>query len=487
MKVRRFVGANCRAALREVRETLGSDAVILANRPIPKGVEILAAAANELDELTQTPPRATPAATVAHAVAAATPPARPIAPTPVSSERAEPAPSREASWTEPHVLRTRTKSAASTAAAATGAARPAPQFMSPPASRPEAPRMSLPTAALPAADLAIARPSLIEALPEARATQISDEIRSMRGYMEDQLAAMAWGDRVGRSPQRMRLLQDLIGVGFSPALARQIQDHLPDDFSTPQARAWVQKILAHNLDCGGPRDDVIDRGGVFALVGPTGVGKTTTTAKLAARFAVKYGVDQLALITTDGYRVGAQDQLRIYGRILGIQVHTIQDQASLSSALQHLRQKRLILIDTAGLGQRDARVAEQIAMLSGAQVQRLLVLNSTVQAETLDDTVSAYRSRDYSGCILTKIDEAVRLGPVLDVVIRQRLKIHFVSNGQRVPEDLHYPNVAYLAHRAMRDMHVSKAFELEAGDQPAWLAAVARATLEVTRGEASHV
>jgi flagellar biosynthesis protein FlhF len=480
MNVRRFVGSSSRAALKEIRETLGPDAVILSNRPVPKGVEILAAPAQDLDEIALAPARG----------AARTKPGKSALP---QLERVQ-VDSHDALQEHPledtlelaSVLRTRAASSASATqarAAQSGPARPAEVTRAPAAA-------SLPAAAAP---IDIARPVRQElapaprALAEDRAGQIADEIRSMRGYMEEQLTAMAWSDRIRRSPQRMRLLQDMISAGFSPALARQVQDHLPDDFSTPQARDWVQKILARNIDCGGPRDDLIDRGGVYALVGPTGVGKTTTTAKLAARFAVKYGVEQLALITTDGYRVGAQDQLRIYGRILGIEVHTIQDQSSLKSALQHLRAKKLVLIDTAGLGQRDVRVADQIALLSGARVERLLVLNATVQAETLDDTVSAYRSRDFSGCVLTKIDEAVRLGPVLDVVIRQRLKIHYVANGQRVPEDLHYPNVAYLAHRAMRDMHVSRAFTVGPQEEPAWLAAVARATLEVTRGEPSHV
>ncbi len=463
MNIRRFVGSNARLALREVRDTLGADAIILANRPTGKGVEILAALPGELEELTDTRPR-----TVAPRQVVASP----AAPTP-AQQAPEPVGAGDPEWyNQAQVLRTRARAIAEANA-------PAVRAKSRPASPPIAAQVH-------------AAHHTIAPLPGARegdtqTREIANELRSMRGFMEEQLANFAWGDALRRSPARMRLLQDLISVGFSPALARHVQEHLPDDFSAKRSRDWVQQVLARNLQCGSPRDDLIDIGGVYALVGPTGVGKTTTTAKLAARFAVKYGVDQLALITTDGYRVGAQDQLRIYGSILGIQVHTIQDQSSLISAIEHLRHKRLVLIDTAGVGQRDVRVADQLAMLASARVQRLLVLNATVQGETLDDTVNAYAARDFRGCVITKIDEAVRLAPALDVVIRQRLKVHYVSNGQRVPEDLHHPNVAFLVHRALREAPVSKAYDLQPGDQPAWLAAIARAAREVGAAEMHHV
>jgi flagellar biosynthesis protein FlhF len=150
-----------------------------------------------------------------------------------------------------------------------------------------------------------------------------------------------------------------------------------------------------------------------------------------------------------------------------------------------LSQKKLVLIDTAGLSQRDDRVVEQIAMLRGVRAQRLVILNATVQSETLEETVKRYTADDCSGCVLTKLDEAVRLGGVLDVVLRNRLKIHYVSNGQRVPEDIHHANPAYLVHRALRAEKPNRVFDVGIGEQSAWLAAVAQSA-HAMRG-AAHV
>ena len=197
--------------------------------------------------------------------------------------------------------------------------------------------------------------------------------------------------------------------------------------------------------------DLIDRGGVYALVGPTGVGKTTTTAKLAARCVVRYGADRLALLTTDGYRIGAHEQLRIYGRILGVPVFTVRDGDDLRRTLADLRDKHMILIDTVGMSQRDRMVAEQAALLSrSGQVNRLLLLNAGARGDLLDDVVRAYAGENLTGCILTKVDEAPSLAPALDCIVRNGLTLAYVANGQRVPEDLHLPNRTYLLHRAFK-------------------------------------
>lgn len=544
MNIRRFTAPNSRAALREVREVLGGDAVIISNRQTPEGVEILAAAAGELARIADTSKAA--ADRVAESAA---PPQRPqaranLAPVaqvqpvqaPVAPRSRAPAGAASAApeWlTEAQVVRTRKRIATllensgefdsrdldaqalfarddspdvvMNLAGPAARARPAPEAQpraaapsavptlevsGPAVARPVAPAVVAAArasqAALPAAP-AVAAPRATAAPAAGAPSGLVDEMRSMRGFIEEQLANFAWSDNVRRQPGRMKLMQDLISAGLSPALSRQLQQNLPDDFTHAQGREWATAILERNLQCGAVDDDLTDQGGVFALVGPTGVGKTTTAAKLAARFALKHGVDQLALITTDAYRIGAQDQLRIYGKILGIPVQTIHDQTSLTSALQYLGRKKLVLIDTAGLGQRDERVAEQIALLKGTQAKRLLVLNATVQGETLEEVVKAYAHQDFNGCVLTKIDEAVRLGAVLDVVIRNRLKIQYVANGQRVPEDIHHPNAKYLVHRALRETPPSKVYGLAPEDHPAWLAAIAQSAREVSARGSNHV
>ena len=295
----------------------------------------------------------------------------------------------------------------------------------------------------------------------------------MQATLTEQLSTLTWTDSMRRQPGRTKLMQDLILAGFSPALSRHIQARLPDDYAGDRATEWAMSILKRNLPIANDAEELIAEGGVFALVGPTGVGKTTTVAKLAARFAMKHGVDQLALITTDGFRIGAQDQLRIYGKILGVAVHSIHDEPSLTSAIAHLADKKLVLIDTAGLGQRDERVAEQIAMLRGAKARRLVVLNATSDAETLDHVVTAFADREFAGCVITKTDEAMRLGPVLDTVIRHRLKIHHVSTGQKVPEDLERPDAASLIDEALVRHVTHPAFEVTTEEAPLWMSAMA--------------
>ena len=302
---------------------------------------------------------------------------------------------------------------------------------------------------------------------------VTRELRAMQATLTEQLSTLTWTDAMRRQPARTKLMQELILAGFSPALSRHIQERLPDDYDADEARVWAESILCRNLPVASDAEELINEGGVFALVGPTGVGKTTTVAKLAARFAMKHGVEQLALITTDGFRIGAQDQLRIYGKILGVAVHSIHDEASLTSSIAHFADKKLVLIDTAGLSQRDERVAEQIAMLRGAKARRLVVLNATVDAETLDHVVASFADRDFAGCVITKTDEAARLGPVLDAVIRHRLRIHHVSTGQKVPEDLERPDAVALVHRALTRPSIRPAFDVKADDEPVWMSAMA--------------
>ncbi|NTV95342.1 MAG: flagellar biosynthesis protein FlhF [Thiobacillus sp.] len=285
------------------------------------------------------------------------------------------------------------------------------------------------------------------------------------------------GATVGRrEPQRAELMKQLMAAGFSPALTRQLLDRLPADLDAPRALKWLQAAIVKNLKVAAPVDDLIDRGGVYALVGPTGVGKTTTVAKLAARAVLKHGTGKVAMITTDSYRIGAQDQLRIYGRILGAPVFAVRDESDLELTLLDLQGKHLVFIDTIGMSQKDRRVGEQTEMLSGQNqgVQRLLLLGAPAQGITLEEVVRAYNGPGLAGCILTKIDEAQTYGPALDVMIRHQLQVHYVTNGQRVPEDMHLANARYLIDRAFRSGTAGTAFQPEDDDYPV-LAAAAEA------------
>jgi flagellar biosynthesis protein FlhF len=202
---------------------------------------------------------------------------------------------------------------------------------------------------------------------------------------------------------------------------------------------------------------------VFALIGSTGVGKTTTTAKVAAAFATRHGASQLGLITLDAYRVGAHEQLRAYGRILGVPVHTAHDRASLEDLLELLSSKKMVLIDTAGMAQRDSRTAELLDMLAHRSIRKILVVNAAQQGETIEDVVMAWRGAECQGLVLSKIDEAVKLAPALDTVIRHKLRIIGVANGQRVPEDWHRLSAQALVQRALRS-NAMPAWRMDSSD-----------------------
>jgi flagellar biosynthesis protein FlhF len=283
--------------------------------------------------------------------------------------------------------------------------------------------------------------------------QIMGEMRSMHENLRTQMQEMNWSEMSRREPVKAWLTRELLSVGFSTGLAKNMASRLPAEISAKeQATGWAKAMLARNLHTVDNEAGLLDQGGIFALMGPTGAGKTTTTAKLAARFVVRHGAEKLALLTTDGYRIGGHEQLRIYGKILGVAVHNVRDAADLRLALAELRGKQTVLIDTVGMSQRDQAVAEQIAMLdqAGKPIKKLLMLNATSHGDTLNEVVQAYRGQGLSGCIISKTDEAASLGSVLDCAIRNKLLVHYVASGQRVPEDLHLGNRQYLVHRAFK-------------------------------------
>lgn len=282
--------------------------------------------------------------------------------------------------------------------------------------------------------------------------EIMSEMREMRGSIESQLAELVWENMQRRDPTKSVILRTLLSAGFGAGLARHLTEKLPKNQTPEEAVKWVKSILESNLQTIPNESEILDKGGVFALIGPTGVGKTTTIAKLAARYVMKHGTQKLALITTDAYRIGGHEQLRIYGKILGVMVHAVKDEADLRIALEELKGKHTILIDTVGVNQRDEMVVQQIAMLSaeGTNVKRLLCLSATNAGETLTDVVSAYKGKGLAGCIMTKLDEAATIGSTLDVIVREKLKVYYVANGQRVPEDLHIANSKVLVHHAFK-------------------------------------
>ncbi|CAE6757310.1 Signal recognition particle receptor FtsY [Paraburkholderia nemoris] len=346
-------------------------------------------------------------------------------------------------------------------------------------------------ASMPAADDARSPASVAEAIKTRMEQVVNDtvmsELSSMRGMMEEHFAGLLWGDRQRRSPARAALTKHLFAAGFSAQLVQMMVDNLPDDVDNMEGgMEWVRSVLESNLPVMEDEDALMERGGVFALMGPTGVGKTTTTAKLAARCVMRFGASKVALLTTDSYRIGGHEQLRIFGKILGVSVHAVKDGGDLQLALSELRNKHIVLIDTIGMSQRDRLVSDQIAMLcrAGQPVQRLLLLNATSHGDTLNEVVQAYQrapdQQPLAGCILTKLDEATNLGGVLDTVIRYKLPVHYVSTGQKVPENLYVATKKFLIKSTFCIPRDNSPFVPHDDDIPALLSALsARSTAEL--------
>jgi flagellar biosynthesis protein FlhF len=343
-----------------------------------------------------------------------------------------------------------------------------------------------PPASLPASAAAAVTESIKARMEQIVNETVMNELASMRALMEEQFTGLLWADHQRRSPTHAALTKHLFAAGFSAQLVRMMVENLPKVENMEAGMEWVHSVLESNLPVIENEDALMDRGGVFALTGPTGVGKTTTTAKLAARCVMRFGASKVALLTTDSYRIGGHEQLRIFGKILGVSVHAVKDGADLQLALTELRNKHIVLIDTIGMSQRDRSVSDQIAMLCGAgqPVQRLLLLNATSHGDTLNEVVQAYQAspdkESLAGVILTKLDEATNLGSVLDTVIRYRLPVHYVSTGQKVPENLYVATKKFLIKSAFCIPRDGSPFVPHDDDIPALLSALsARSTAEL--------
>lgn len=311
-------------------------------------------------------------------------------------------------------------------------------------------------AAAPAAPAGLAHaPILHDTHPEAAPVpDIMGAIGAMRGEIETRIDELLWGSQLKRVPQTISLFQALLKLGFSTVLLRAMLKRLPEQLSSRAAFQWARNELVTHLPVMASQDEFWTPGLVLALVGPTGAGKTTTLAKLAALCVKRFGADKVVLLTTDTYRVGAFEQLKLYGEMMRIPVRVIHDADELSRAVSGIGGNQIILIDNAGISQRDQYVHRQSALLAaaGRPVKRILVLNASSHGDTLDEVARTYCADGGSpiaGCIITKIDEASCLGAALDTAIRYQLPIDYVSNGQKVPEDLLFLPAAELVDRAL--------------------------------------
>jgi flagellar biosynthesis protein FlhF len=416
MNIKRFVAADMREALRSIRENLGADAVMLSSRTIAEGVEVIAAI--DYDDSLFTPAEEKPARAVPRTDTYSAEALR-------DEQRAAPSPAPP----PPRLPEPETSEYQRIAAslAAPGVPRPTPtravrRAPAPPQVVSAAPRV----AAAPPRQAPVQTPPAVAA-----------ELKDLRRLLEGQLASLAWNDVNRRDPTRARVLRQFAQLGIDPAIARDLIARLPKSASPRDAWRLPLRLLAESLRLA--NRELTDIGGTFAVIGPTGVGKTTTIAKMAARFVLRHGVGGLGLVSTDSFRIGAREQLLTFARILGAPMQVAASAQDLRQVLDGLRDKKLVLIDTAGMSQRDVRLANQFATLKvrGHQVRPVLALSAASDRGCLADALKVFQATGPQALIFTKVDEATTLGPMLSIALQAKLPIAYISDGQRVPEDLH--------------------------------------------------
>jgi flagellar biosynthesis protein FlhF len=395
MKIVRHTARDMRQALRIIREQLGEDAVILSSRRLAKGVEVTAAVDFDASKIDS-----------------------------------------------------RMDKSALLAAAAAAESAPPP---SPPAAV-SPPELAPPVAPAAAASFASLAP-LLEPQPEAAeapAHMMGKELQTLRRMLETQLAQLAWNDRTRRAPVHTELLRELTEIGITQDLADHIVGQLDQEVDLTQGRRFVLAGLSQYLLVTGDR--WLDTGGRVAFVGATGVGKTTMLAKLAVRWILRHGANDLALVACDNIRLGAQDQMQALGQMLGVPVHVPERFEALPDLLTRLERYRLVLIDTPGSSLRDPLLGPRLATLANcaSKLETALVLAACAQAGVLEETVQRFRPANPGSCLLTKLDEAASLGGALSVLIRARQPLSYTSDGQRVPEDLRPARSLELVSHAVR-------------------------------------
>ena len=498
MNIQRFLGPTSREAMAKARAAFGESAVILSSRATANGFEVVATTEENLSSLpvgasaqagveAATDSRSGGRPSFAERARLSAPAPAPVAPAAAISPKAIDRNASVSQDTETLAMSTlsfqdyvrermlKRRKEEMEARAASAAPTPAPrrtasenQGMSSAASRAAAPAPIVTRemvgagvgdaprslARHPAADdwassMVMPQPEVPLTVSEPSGGHIAQELSALKDMIEDRFNMLAWLGTSRTNPLQSNLMLKLIRAGYSPALVRSVLERMPAEASPADAVRWVMDVLARNLKTADSATSICDEGGVVALIGPTGVGKTTTAAKLAAQCVKQYGPNSVGLITLDTYRVAGYEQLRAYGRMMGVVAHLAHDRAALKDLLALLQGKRLVLIDTAGLGQKDPRIQDMMEVLDLPNIKKMLVLNASSHGDTLDDVLTVFKAKELHGVVLSKVDEAVKLGPAMDALIRHQVTLRGVANGQRVPEDWIGPVAAQLVRTSM--------------------------------------
>lgn len=473
MNIKRFHAATSREALAKARMAFGDGTLILSNRPTANGVEVVATAEDTLGNIDQGKeslqiehrPEAMPPARRSLQERAALETRNPVK---EDTEQLAMSTLSFQDYVRERMLRRRHEALQEANPLATALAErepetlrerptPAPVVRHNPLRPIHPPQETAPRTAR--------RENSVAPLmaPSMDSQGLMHELQSMKDLIEDRFNTLSWLGQARQNPIQSNLMLKMIRAGYSPSLARAILERMPEEMDAAESVRWLMEVLERNLRTDAGMPPLYEEGGIFALVGSTGVGKTTTTAKLAAMCARIHGPGSVGLITLDTYRVGAHDQLRSYGRMLGIVAHLAHDRAALQDLLGLLSGKKMVLIDTTGVAPRDPRKRDMLEVLNLPQVNRLLVLNAGSHGDTLDDTLGAFKTDGSQQAILSKVDETVKLGPAIDALIRHQMMLRGVTNGQRVPEDWEAADAHKLVSASMR-ASVRSAFDPKATD-----------------------
>ena len=501
MKIKRIIASDMREAMRQVRRVFGDDAVILSNKPVSGGVEVIAAMdfdekAIQLAAAQQSATRIAGGSERPAASAEPRPPAESHEPAPRAAAKGQETPEPataddEAPKTTAEMLAERSRRAESEEAVEPAASAAESEddrhaFSEALAAWSEQLAGGSTEPAAPAAEEPVSRSSnrtpshwdwLVEdqGAAEGRLSTLTEEVAQLRDLFERQLSVMEWHRFSQAHPAEVSTVQRLQDMGLPTGLARELGRAAA---AKQPERAFVEalKMLGDQLEQ--RAEDPVEAGGVYAFVGPTGVGKTTTLAKLAARAVLHRGRDSVALISTDRFRIGAQEQLRNYARILNVPLHIARDETHLAQLLEAVADRHLVLIDTSGMSQRDFRMMQKLEALMGAgeAVKLLLVLSANAQYPALEDVKKRFAGLPLHGTVLTKLDETVLLGGGLAALVRplagadgepRRLPLVCAGVGQRVPEDIWFPKAADLIKQAL-EMGQSQ-LEHTDRDDPLWM------------------
>jgi len=475
MNIQRFTAPTSREAMAKARAAFGDSAVILSSRSTDEGFEVMAAAEESLAQVAPTPQAAARPQPIRTRGLAGRDAFGRDNPDTVQGDTEQMAMSTLSfqEYVRERMLRKRRAAlngdtvAADLPMPSAAAAQPEMPRIQPEPRRPlqsRAEQIHVPVQRFNAPRVApvthepirtrAAQPAWEDSLPSQPpvyhdGANVAVELSALKEMIEERFNTLAWLGSSKQNPIQSNLMLKLIRAGFSPSMSRAVLERVPTESGAPEAVRWVMDVLTRNLKVAAPGAGLCDEGGVVALIGATGVGKTTTAAKLAAQCVKQYGASSVGLITLDTYRVSGYEQLRAYGRMLGVVAHLAHDRAALKDLLNLLSNKRMVIIDTAGLGQRDQRIQDMLDVLDMPKLKKALVLNAGSQGDTLDEVLTSFKASQLHGVVLSKVDEAVKLGPALDTLIRHQVVLRGVANGQRVPEDWQNPDAAALVRMSM--------------------------------------